>query len=831
MKKFGSTGQHVNDGRRLTIIGVVRMIVSWRWISLIVLLILRLGQTVITTYMPQVSADITNYVTGPNPSWIEIWPPFRLLFILSVIVEVLTLSSSYLQMITSTFMSIITQSFVLKKLTEQDMSFFHHPLCAPNMLPGRIQRESHKFVELIFDLGFPFVLLTWEVGWTLTFVTVRAVPWDLAVVGMLGQLIVLGLNCGLMPFLNDMQLEMNVIMAKIDAANQQLIGNLSFIEITPGALKEVVAVRQRQLYELYDIRMKWTKMQSVIQFAQLTMNLVVDFGVWFLGIDKTIKRQMSWGDYQAFRHYIGKFRGQFQGYLGLRQSGNQTWAICKNLVEMMRTPVIMEIHHRDEPFVPERPDFDKIPGAPGSDMSMTLRQLVIRRRGHLTPTDLMTARILDGMDGEHRHQRSLMKKLLPNSADARYSMSRRPEPFELKVDGLSFHYPYYMTNPKNPNLYDSWRVEDETKRVQVLNSVSLHIKKSEIVALRGGNGCGKSTLYKLLSRLYPPDEGSITINGVDAAQMNPVSLRCGMGILTQVTPLFVGTIVHNVFLGRGSDIESCHPNHVRLTRKFIEESGFPVDNDFDLERQLDRQDSLSPGQLQRVALLRLCMHEYSLLLLDEPENSLDREALTWLIGWLELIKKRRHLPNAYKPTIIIISHRPELQALFDREITLPDRKSQPLPGAAGARSAIQIPRHILQGHRERLLQNLAMIERQLDLQQQQSNTPTPSAPPAKDQKDEKPAAVEMAEWKRSAATTVTANSTTTATQPATKSIPLHQMMMQMRNRQQKATIVPTIDAVDVARVAELRPLLTETLEDWPVKAIDLIIEFDSGKTP
>src|SRR4030095_15404151 len=93
------------------------------------------------------------------------------------------------------------------------------------------------------------------------------------------------------------------------------------------------------------------------------------------------------------------------------------------------------------------------------------------------------------------------------------------------------------------------------EREPVLTGLSLRIRRGETVALVGTSGAGKSTLVSLLLRLYDPDAGRITIDGVDLRDATLASLRHQIGLVTQETILFDTTVRENIAYGQTSPSE------------------------------------------------------------------------------------------------------------------------------------------------------------------------------------------------------------------------------------------------------------------------------------
>jgi ABC-type multidrug transport system fused ATPase/permease subunit len=178
---------------------------------------------------------------------------------------------------------------------------------------------------------------------------------------------------------------------------------------------------------------------------------------------------------------------------------------------------------------------------------------------------------------------------------------------------------------------------------------------------------------QLLMRIWPQDAGDLFVNGRDIATYSPDELRAQIGLLKQDSPVFMGTVLSNIFAGRGADLVSDDEKKQQRTvvETFIRRCNFPF-NMPDIEERVSGKDNKSGGQNQKIGLLRLAVFETnSLLILDEPTNHLDPECQRWLFSWLTMLKKQRGMQGTYQPTIIIISHQEELVKFVDMHIDFP----------------------------------------------------------------------------------------------------------------------------------------------------------------
>ena len=158
-----------------------------------------------------------------------------------------------------------------------------------------------------------------------------------------------------------------------------------------------------------------------------------------------------------------------------------------------------------------------------------------------------------------------------------------------------------------------------------LDSVTIKVKAGERIAIVGPNGSGKTTLVSLLPRLLEPATGNVCIDGMDIATVSLRSLRRQIGVVTQETVLFRGTIAENI--GFGADSSRNTRDRIIDAAKRAHADGFinelPRGYDTDLAEQ---GASLSGGQRQRLAIARAILRDPSILILDEATSQIDAES-------------------------------------------------------------------------------------------------------------------------------------------------------------------------------------------------------------
>lgn len=180
----------------------------------------------------------------------------------------------------------------------------------------------------------------------------------------------------------------------------------------------------------------------------------------------------------------------------------------------------------------------------------------------------------------------------------------------------------------------------------VLRGVSLTASPGEVVALVGPSGAGKSTLVSLISRFFDPQEGRVTVDGVDIRRLPLRFLRAQVGVVPQETQLFSGTVAENIRYGRPEATDA----EVEAAAEAANAAGFIAALPEGYATQVgERGVKLSGGQRQRVAIARALLKDPRILILDEATSSLDTESEAQVQAALEVLMKGR--------TTFVIAHR------------------------------------------------------------------------------------------------------------------------------------------------------------------------------
>jgi len=204
-------------------------------------------------------------------------------------------------------------------------------------------------------------------------------------------------------------------------------------------------------------------------------------------------------------------------------------------------------------------------------------------------------------------------------------------PAVLAVNGICYRYP--------------------GSTVDALKSVGFEVRRGQTLAIVGANGSGKSTLAKLLCRLLPPTQGSITWDGVDIATCDPMEVRKQISPVFQDYSRYMFTIRRVIGLGSTERIDD-EPGILKAASnggvsELIDSS--PAGLDTRLGKMFTDGTDVSIGQWQRLAIARALFRDAPIVVLDEPSASLDPRAEADLFDLLQSLCSER--------IVIFVSHR------------------------------------------------------------------------------------------------------------------------------------------------------------------------------
>lgn len=181
---------------------------------------------------------------------------------------------------------------------------------------------------------------------------------------------------------------------------------------------------------------------------------------------------------------------------------------------------------------------------------------------------------------------------------------------------------------------------------EVVRKLSLSVESGQVIGIVGRSGSGKSTIAKLLQRLYVPDRGRVLVDGVDLAQVDPAWLRRHVGVVLQDNFLFNGSVRSNIALtDPGLAMEQViHAAKLAGAHDFILELGDGYDTLIG-----EHGCTLSGGQRQRIAMARALVANPRILVFDEATSALDYES--------EAVIQQNMAQICQGRTVFIIAHR------------------------------------------------------------------------------------------------------------------------------------------------------------------------------
>jgi phosphonate transport system ATP-binding protein len=213
------------------------------------------------------------------------------------------------------------------------------------------------------------------------------------------------------------------------------------------------------------------------------------------------------------------------------------------------------------------------------------------------------------------------------------------------------------------NVFELKDISKVYERKIALSSLSLAIKKSEIVALIGPSGAGKTTLLNVFANIVKPDSGEVLLDGISSKDYKTVKqLAKKVGVIRQQFDLVDQLpVIHNVLAGRLADwgffkslLSLVFPQQKELAANALERVGL-------LDKIYEKTSNLSGGEQQRVAMARLLVQKPEVILADEPVSSLDPARSEDILSMLTGLAKEE------KQTLVTVLHSVEYaRKYFDR---------------------------------------------------------------------------------------------------------------------------------------------------------------------
>jgi ATP-binding cassette subfamily B protein len=277
--------------------------------------------------------------------------------------------------------------------------------------------------------------------------------------------------------------------------------------------------------------------------------------------------------------------------------------------------------------------------------AITLGELVTIYIGFQSGVSFLQA-VLNGLAGLYEDNLFLSNLYLFLDMKPAIRAPAQPQPMPAKIlkgirfDDVSFRY----KGSSEPALQD----------------IQLTLAPGEVIALVGENGSGKTTLIKLLSQLYLPESGQITLDGIDLRRFDPVHWRRDLSVIFQDYVHYYMKAWENIWIGnveRKPDLDPIQ-KIARMTGAEPVIRRLPLGYDTNLGSWFEEGHELSTGEWQKVALARAFWRDARIVILDEPTSSLDP------LAEAELFRNFRKLIDGR--SAILISHRFSTVQLADR---------------------------------------------------------------------------------------------------------------------------------------------------------------------
>lgn len=205
-----------------------------------------------------------------------------------------------------------------------------------------------------------------------------------------------------------------------------------------------------------------------------------------------------------------------------------------------------------------------------------------------------------------------------------------------------------------------------TEDIKVLEHINLEIPRGKITAFIGGSGCGKSSLVKMILRLYQPICGEILLDATPIKDISVTSLRNRISFVAQDSLFYKGSIVENIFMG-GSIDQSRLIEYSKLLDLYEEITNLPGQWESELN---SGNSNLSGGQKKRLDVLRALLKESDIIIFDESTASIDIERRKKLFQILDRIKENK--------IIIFITHNVEECVHFDQIFAVKNKGVHPV---------------------------------------------------------------------------------------------------------------------------------------------------------
>ena len=247
---------------------------------------------------------------------------------------------------------------------------------------------------------------------------------------------------------------------------------------------------------------------------------------------------------------------------------------------------------------------------------------------------------------------SLVGSLIPSinrMANANIQIQEAKVAFNRMYEFTSIN-PEYLGEGREVLDFDELSVKNISfafpGRLPLLNDISFSLKVGEHIAILGDSGTGKSTTLKILTGHYNISEGAIEVNGMDLSELNLQNWRSMVGVVTQDTKIFNGSIIDNICL---DEPEENKDKVITFCKNLGFDTFFEKFPEGYYTRIGEDGVNISGGQTQLVVLARALYSNPKVLLLDEPSSAMDRNTEKFVFDLLEGIKK--------KVSVVLVTHR------------------------------------------------------------------------------------------------------------------------------------------------------------------------------
>ncbi|MDB5523069.1 MAG: transporter ATP-binding protein [Rhizobium sp.] len=237
--------------------------------------------------------------------------------------------------------------------------------------------------------------------------------------------------------------------------------------------------------------------------------------------------------------------------------------------------------------------------------------------------------------------------------------------FEIRPTILPPDNPRAFPQPIRQGIvFDNVGFRYPDTEIWAVRGLSFTLRAGETLALVGENGAGKTTIVKLLTRLYDPDEGRISIDGIDLREMLIEDIHSHIGVIFQDFIRYSLTASENIGVGRIDDSQDTDRIETAAERSLADTviNKLPRKYDQPLGRLFNKGRDLSGGEWQKVAIARAYMREADLVILDEPTAALDAKSEAEVFARFKSLAKDK--------TAVLISHRFSTVRMADRIMVL-----------------------------------------------------------------------------------------------------------------------------------------------------------------